>query len=81
MRRKWKQKKVFEWVKPGLFYLNSLFPHCKDKNSTNLTINDKSIDGVLGTKTRGSRIKGADKSTELWQHPKETEKFKLGSVT
>ena len=26
----------------------------------------KSIDGVLGTRTRGSRMEGADKSTELW---------------
>ena len=28
-------------------------------------------DGVLGTRTRGSRMEGADESTELWQrHPK-----------
>ena len=38
-----------------------------NKCSTN-TINEKSIDGVLGTRTRGSRMVGADKSTELWQH-------------
>ena len=38
--------------------------------STNLTINDKSIDGVLGTRTRGGRMEGADESTELWaEHP------------
>ena len=31
---------------------------------------DKSIDGVLdGTRTRGSRMEGAYKSTELWRHP------------
>ena len=32
----------------------------------NLTI--KSIDGVLGTQTRGGRMVGADESTELWWH-------------
>ena len=26
-------------------------------------------DGVLGTRTRGSRMEGADESTELWRHP------------
>ena len=30
---------------------------------------DESIDGVLGTWTRGSRMEGADESTELWRHP------------
>ena len=28
-----------------------------------------SIDGVLGTQTRGGRIEGADKSTDLWWSP------------
>ena len=42
-----------------------LFSDSKDKYSTNLTINDKSIDGVLG----GGRMEGADESTELWRHP------------
>ena len=37
--------------------------------STNLTINDKNEDGVLGTRIRGRRLVGADKSTELWRHP------------
>ena len=36
-----------------------------DKYSTN----DKSIDGVLGTQTRGGRMVGADESVELWRHP------------
>ena len=51
-----------------LFCLFSFFSH--DKYST-ITINDKSFDGVLGTRTRGSRMVGADESTELWhqQHP------------
>ena len=34
-----------------------------------LTFNDKSKDGVLGTRTQGGLIVGADESTELWRHP------------
>ena len=30
---------------------------------------EKRIDGVLGIRTRGRRMVGADKSTELWQPP------------
>ena len=56
-----------KWAKPGLFLFISFFSH--DKYSTNLTINDKSIDGMLGTRTRGGRMVGADKSTELWRDP------------
>ena len=56
-----------KWAKPGLFCLFSFFS--RDKYSTNLTINYKSIDGVLGTQTRGSRMVGADESTELWRRP------------
>ena len=33
------------------------------------TIYDKSVDGVPRTRTRGSRVVGLDKSTELWRHP------------
>ena len=29
----------------------------------------KSIDGMLGSRTQGSRMEGTDKSTELWRHP------------
>ena len=36
---------------------------------TNFTINDKSIDGVLGSRTQGGMMEGADESTELWRHP------------
>ena len=39
-----------------------------DKYSKN-TINDKNVDGVLGTRTQGGRMVDADESTELWQHP------------
>ena len=40
-----------------------------DKNSTNLNINNKSVDGVLGTQTWGSRMVGARESIELWWPP------------
>ena len=42
-----------------------LFSHRTDKYSTNLTIIEKSIDGMLGRRTRGSSMDGADESTEL----------------
>ena len=32
---------------------------------------EKSVDGVLGIWTQGSRMEGANESTELWRHPKE----------
>ena len=31
---------------------------------------EKSVDGVLGTRTRGRRMVGADETTELWRPPK-----------
>ena len=31
---------------------------------------EKSIDGVLGIRTQGRRMVGADETTELWQPPK-----------
>ena len=31
---------------------------------------EKSIDGVLGIRTRGRRMVGADETTELWQPPR-----------
>ena len=54
---------------PPLFGLFLLYSQCKDKYSTNFTINDKSIDGVLGSQTLGGMMEGADESTELWRHP------------
>ena len=51
------------WAKPSLFLLIFVL-------FTNLTFIDKSIDGVLGTRTRGGRMEGADESTELWRHPR-----------
>ena len=43
-----------------LFVYFSFFSHDKF---------DISIDGVLGTRTRGGRMVGANESTELWQQP------------
>ena len=57
----------FKWAKPGLFFIFVLFSHGMDKHSTNLTINEKSVDGMLGS--RGGRMEGADESTELRRHP------------
>ena len=48
---------------PASFCLFSFFSH--DKYSTNLAINDRSVDGVLGSRTWDSRMEGADESTEL----------------
>ena len=31
---------------------------------------EKSVDGVLGTRTRGRRMVGADEATDLWWPPK-----------
>ena len=55
-------------TRPLLVYFRSFSQH-NDKYSTNYTINDKSIDGVLGSRTRGGMMEGADESTELWRHP------------
>ena len=49
-----------------LFCLFSSFSQHNDNIVQNLTI--KSVDGVLGTRTRGGRMVGADESTELWRH-------------
>ena len=56
----------FKWAKPGLFlFIFVLFSHRMDKYSTNLTINEKRVDGMLGSRTRGGRMEGTDQSTEL----------------
>ena len=52
-----------------LFLHYSSFSQCKHKYKTNLTINYNRVDRVLGTRTWGSRMEGADESTELWWHP------------
>ena len=61
---------LLKWAKPGLFLFTFiLFSHRKDKYSTNLTINEKNIDGVHGSQTQGDNMEGGDESTELWRHP------------
>ena len=45
-----------------LFIYFLFFSH--DKYSTN-TINDKSVDGVLGSRTQGGRMVGTDESTDM----------------
>ena len=54
------------WAKRGLFLFISFFSH--DKYSTNLNINDKSIDYMLWIWTWGGRKVGVEESTELWRH-------------
>ena len=49
----------------SFLFIFILFSHCMDKYSTNLTINEKTVDGMLGSRTWGGRMEGADKSTEL----------------
>ena len=48
---------------PGLFFSLSFTDH--NFNYSNL----KSIDGVLGIRTRGRRIEVADETTELMRQP------------
>ena len=52
-----------------LFVYFLFFSQYKDKYWTNLTLYDKSVDGVLGTRTWGGRMEGVDDSTELWRQP------------
>ena len=44
------------------------FPSFQMTNKPQILINDKSLDGVLRTRTRGTKMVGTDKSTELWLH-------------
>ena len=60
---------------PASFCLFSFFSHAK--YSINLTINYKSIDGVLGTRPQGSRIVGTDEFTELWRPPKRSKFYHM----
>ena len=54
----------FDKIRPLFVYFRFV---SRDKYSTKLTINDKRIDGVLGTQTQGSRMVDADEPTELRQ--------------
>ena len=53
----------------SLLFIFTYFHNAKTNIGTNLTINDKSRDGVVETRTRGGRMEGTDESTELWRHP------------
>ena len=55
--------------RPLFWFIFVLFSHGMDKYSTNLTINEKSVDGMHESQTQGGRMEGADKPTELWRHP------------
>ena len=48
---------------------NPLFNSFHMINMAQIDYNDKSVDGVLETRTWHSRMVGAGKSTELWRHP------------
>ena len=54
-------------TRPLLFIFAAL--QCKVKYNTNLTLIDQSIDVVHGIRSQGSRMEGADESTELRRHP------------
>ena len=46
-------------------------------NMVQLTINGKSVDGVLGIQTSDSRMEGINESTELWWPPQTSVGFEL----
>ena len=53
-----------KWANPGLFlYILAPFPLQFQYKL------EKSIEGVLGIRTRGHRMVGADETTELWRPP------------
>ena len=62
--------KIMGHTRPLFLFIFVLFSHPSDKYSTNLTINEKSIDDMLGSGTQGGRMEVADESTELWRHPR-----------
>jgi len=41
---------------------------------------DKSIDGVLGIRTRGRIMVGVDETTELWRPPKDSRVYHLINI-
>ena len=52
-------------IRPLFVYFHSF----RMTNIAQIDYNDKSVDGVLGTRTRGSGMIGPDKPTELWRPP------------
>ena len=57
-----KARLFFKWANPGLF---SVY-FCSFLITISIQI-EKSIDGVLGIRTRGRSMVGADKTKELWR--------------
>ena len=54
-----KKLSTFFLTNPASFCLFSFFTQCKDNYSTNLTINDKIIDSVFGTRSQDRNMEGA----------------------
>ena len=52
------------WPNPGLFFV-----YFSPFHITNQLQIEKSIDGVLGIRTQGRRMVGAEETTELWRPP------------
>ena len=56
----------FKWANPGLFYVY----FCPFLITISIKQIEKRVDGVLGIRTRGRRMVGADETMELWRPPK-----------
>ena len=69
---RWIDVRTAWWLhpaKPGLFFVYFCYFHITNTAQSWLWLHDKSIDSVLGTRTRRGRMVVADESTELWRHP------------
>ena len=60
-------------IRPLFVYLCSFHM----TNKAQIDNNDTSVNGVLGTRTRGGRMVGADEYTELWRHPKYLQSYAM----
>ena len=58
------------WAKPDLFLFNFLVFLNANTNIAQIWLYECSLGGVLGIRTRGGRMVGADNSDELWRHPR-----------
>ena len=56
---------IFKWANSGLFSFIFISSTWHNHNYSY-----KILDGMLGTRTQGGRMEGADISTVLWPHPK-----------
>ena len=54
-----------KWANPGLFFVY----FCSFLITISIIQIEKSVDGVLGIRTQGLRMVGADETTELWRPP------------